>query len=420
MEMPSTLIVNIGELISLAPLAQEKRSYHVQESDLGRLKQAWLFIVKGKIKAFGQDVSQLALLQKQTQRMIDAQGQLLIPGLVDSHTHPIFAGHRHDEFVMRLAGQSYQDIAAKGGGIQSTVQATRKASDQELFDLTQTRLLNFLHKGVTSIEVKTGYGLSVQEELRHLRILKKLKASLSCHLSITALPLHAIPLEQKKDAYISTIIKDFLPVVAREKLADFVDAFVETGYFSVEDVKAYVEQAQKLGLGVRLHADEFSDAKGALAAGDWSIASADHLQFASPEGIQRMGSRHVTATLLPGTSLYSRIPFTDARPFAQQACPIAVASDFNPGSCVLDNLHFLTTMAAIHCHLNLAQALVAVTYAPACSLGLGQQKGALAEGFDADLLLYPMSSIEEWLADAGRTVASQIMIQGEFLHSKNV
>lgn len=397
----SLLLENIGDLVTLAPLAASGRTTRVKDSDLGRLRGAWLAAENGKVLATGTGPvpNAFAKLTK-----VDAGGRLVMPGLVDAHTHLVFAGSRADEFNRRLNGATYQEIAAGGGGIQSTMKATRAASTDELVRVAQARLTRMLALGVTTVEAKTGYGLSVPEELRLLEVLQQVKAGAKQHVSVTCLALHAkSPDHPDLESYVSHCIRELLPVVAQRQLADAVDAFVETGYFSVADVEPYCLKAKELGLAVRLHADEFSDAGAAAAAARFGAASADHLQFAADAALPLMAEHRVTAIVLPGTSLYTKIPFTDARRFADADVPVAVASDFNPGSCLLDNLPFLATVAAVQCGLKPAEAVAAVTYVPAASLGLGRCKGALTAGFDADVQVHELYSIEEWLADAGRT-----------------
>lgn len=408
--MTQKLIYNISELVTMAPLADEKRAKHITETDLGVVNNAWLLLENGSVKDFG--------LASQTPKlncdMIDAKKSLVLPGLVDSHTHPVFGGSRYDEFAMRLNGVSYQEIAEKGGGIQSTVSATRAASKEELKLKTRKHLQTFLNHGVTTVEAKSGYGLSVKEELKMLEVLNELALEEAQELAITLLALHALPKEfTSYDAYVDHINKNLLPVVSEKKLARFVDAFVETGYFSQENCNAHLEAATKLGFKVRIHADEFTDANGAATAAHWKAASADHLQSASKEGIKAMAENDVTATILPGTSLYTAIPFTQARPFIDAGCPVAIATDFNPGSSLVSNLPMLTTIASLHCGFKTHEAIAGVTYVPARSLGLAEKKGALSKNFDADFIITNASSLSEWIADMGQTLPQQVWIKGQ-------
>lgn len=402
------VITNIGSLVTLAPLAKAARTTRIRPEDLGILKGAWLAVKDGKIEASGQGPVDKSF---DGYHLVDAAGGLVMPGLVDSHTHAIYAGSRADEFSLRLSGASYQDIAANGGGIQSTRTATRKASDAELLSSLKARLDRMLTLGITTVEVKTGYGLSVPEELRLLRVLKG--ATAAQHLEVTCLALHASsPEHPTLSAYVDACVKDLLPIVAREGLAHWVDAFIEDGYFSVKDVEPYARKAKELGLGLRLHADEFSDAGGAAAAADWGATSADHLQFASADGIRKMAERGVVATLLPGTSLYTKLPFTQGRRFADAGVPVAVATDFNPGSCRLDNLAMLASIAAVHGGLTPAETVAGVTFVAASALRLHTRKGALTQGYDADFLVYDLPTLDEWLADFGRTLPRQVWVAG--------
>lgn len=403
------LVYNIGDLLTLAPLAQAGRGVAIAPADLGRLgPEAYLVVEGGKVQAVGRG-SAPTLPGVPT---LDAQGGLVMPGLVDAHTHPIFGGNRAAEFCQRAEGATYQEIAAAGGGIRSTVRATAEASDEELRQRLQAYLDRVLPLGITTLEVKSGYGLTVASELRLLRLLQQ--AMTPQHLEITCLALHARSAQYANVAdYVQACSEELLPEVAAEGLAKWVDAFIEDGYFSATQAEPWIHKAKDLGFGVRLHADEFSDGGGAMAAARWGAASADHLQWASDEGLVAMARTGVTATLLPGTSLYSRIPFVDGRRLVAKGVAVAVASDFNPGSCAFDNLAMLATIAAVHCGLRPAEAIAAVTLVPALSLGLGKVKGALAPGFDADFLCFPtLTSCEAWLADAGKTLPGSVYIRG--------
>ncbi len=410
------VFTQINELLTLAPLANDRRGHSVTEQDLGLIRNAWLALTDGKVDDFGA----MATMPKwpADTEVIDLSGTVVLPGLVDSHTHPIFAGSRHHEFAMRLNGKSYQQIAEAGGGITFTVQATQHAADAELEDLLRSRLAIFLSKGVTTVEAKSGYGLLPKEELRQLEIIHKVASSSSQAIVSTCLALHARPRELSSNReFVDLCISDLLPEVARRGLAQYVDAFVEGGYFSPRDCQAYMQAAKDLGLKIRIHADEFSDAGAANAAAEWGAISADHLQFASDAGIEQMAAAGVIATLLPGTSLYTGIPFADAQRFISRGCAVALATDFNPGSCLIDNLPMVAAIGAVHCGLSFAQAVAAVTYVPALSLHLGDRKGALAKGFDADFLVFPGDSVDAWLADMGRTLPREVWTNGAIVAS---
>ncbi len=408
---PDVLITNIGELVTLSPLARASRASHVNPDDLGIVKNAWLQIKNSKVEKYGTGP---APALPQGAILSNARCGLVMPGLIDCHTHPVFAGSRSNEFCMRLDGKTYQEIAEAGGGIKSSMMATRAANEADLLGETLARLSVFLGHGVTSVEVKSGYGLSVDSELKLLRVLRAADKKTPQHLTVTCLALHAVPPEHHSAAsWARAAAEKLLPQVAREKLGDCVDAFIENGYFSADDARSYLDAAKKLGLRIRLHADEFSESGCAKLAAEYGAESADHLQHASDSGIAAMRTSDVVAVLLPGTSLYSGIPYTNARRFIDAGCAVAVATDFNPGSCVADNLPMIATLAALHCKLKPAEALVAVTYAAAYALRLHHHKGALHPGYDADFLVQPMATHEDWLADLGRSRPSQVWIKGQ-------
>ncbi len=412
----ATLISHIGQLLSLAPLRVKPYGEPIEAADLGSLENAWLLVVAGKVCDYGPMPVPAAIKNQAALIEVDAEGALCLPGLVDSHTHPLFAGERSNEFAARLAGKTYQEIAAAGGGIAATVQATRQARDEELHRLCQQRLAGFLAYGVTTCEVKTGYGLSVAEELRGVRILHRLKQHSSQTLRVTCLALHAVGREfASTRAYVEAMSEELLPSLARQQLADGVDAFIENGYFSPGDCHEYMRTAQKLGLSIRIHADEFSDAGGAEAAAHWGAQSADHLQQASNQGLKAMAAAGVVATLLPGTSLYTGIPFVDGRKVIAAGCRVALGSDFNPGSCYLGNLPLIASIAGVHCQLRPWEILAGITYVPACSLALGERKGCLAKGYDADFILHPAGSLEAYLADMGQQLPASVWIGGELV-----
>jgi len=401
---------NIGQLITLAPLAKEQRTTGIGREDLGILESAWMVVEEGTVVRYGSMTH-----CPYAEHTVDMGGALVLPGFVDAHTHPMFAGDRSQEFGQRLAGLTYSDIAKAGGGIRSSMRATRGATQEDLEALALSRLQQFLRYGTTTVEVKSGYGLSVDSELQQLRALQALKGKTPQHLVVTCMALHDIPPEfSSSDAYTAAMEKELLPRVAGEKLADFVDVFIDEGYFIPSTaLSQFMERAKALGFCIRVHADEFTDAGGALAAAQWGAVSADHLQHASREGIEAMARARVTATLLPGTSLYTSIPYTDARPFLQAGCAVAVATDFNPGSCRISNLALLATIAGIHCHLSLPELLAGITYVPSVSLGLGEKKGALAVGFDADFLVYEsLQTVDQWVASCGMELPSSVWIQG--------
>lgn len=408
------LVHNIGKLVTLDRLVQEQRHIRIRPEDLSEMSDAWLAIEDGRVSAFG---SGEASASYRDFPRVNAQGGLVTPGLVDSHTHPVFGGDRTHEFAARLNGKTYQDIAAGGGGIKYSIKTTREAFSSELLERCLEILGVFLRHGVTTVETKTGYGQNAREEIRCLQILQEVKQQTPQTLSITCLGLHDLPQEfSSKADYIRHMTDELLPVVARRKLADWVDAFVEDGYFSVEELKPYFDKARDLGLSIRMHADEFRASGAAEAAAHWNAASADHMQKASDEGISALANAGGVAVLLPGTSFYTKIPYADAQRFRERDCPVAIASDYNPGSCYLTNLPFVASLAALYCGLSPYEALVGVTWNGAKALRLNERKGALAIGFDADFVIHKLHTIEQWIADFGQTPPREVYCKGKAYH----
>ncbi|WP_141731763.1 imidazolonepropionase [Oligoflexus tunisiensis] len=408
--MAQLLIKNCGQLVTLAPLATEKRYIRITPDDLGVIAHGWLAIADGKI----QDMGGGAIPERfERWPQLDARGALVTPGLIDCHTHPIFGGDRTHEFAMRLSGSTYQEIAARGGGIKYSIRSTRAADDHQLMQKCLSQLWVFLRNGVTTVEAKTGYGQSVAEELRLLRVLRQVGAASPQTVVVTCLALHDLPTDiPDKSSYVQAMRDELLPELARTGLADWVDAFVEDGYFSVADAESFAQKALSLGLKLRVHADEFNDSGAAFAAARWGAASADHVQAASDTGIRAMAEAGTVAVLLPGTSFYTKIAYAKASRYRDADCPIAVASDFNPGSCFIGNLPFAASLAALYCGMSAAEALVAVTWNAARALRLEEHKGAFMPGYDADVVVHGVNSVEQWIAHFGQTKPKEVVIGG--------
>ena len=263
--MSNLLLKNISELVTMIPLVQRGDFNSITDKDLGRISNAWLALSNGRVEDYG--TGEIPFFKDYD--TVDAEGCLVTPGLVDCHTHPMFGGDRSSEFVKRLEGVSYTEIAEAGGGIKYTVSQTRQASLEELKQIAKKNVDKFLLNGVTTLECKTGYGLSVEEELKMLLAYKELKNESKQTLKVTCLALHALYDGKTKDEFVAEMTDVLLPIAARDELCDFVDSFVEKGYFSVEDTTPFFEKAKSLGLGLRVHADEFNDVNGGLAAAQW-------------------------------------------------------------------------------------------------------------------------------------------------------
>lgn len=409
--MAKLLVHNIGSLVTLERLVSEQRHTSIAAADLSIKTKAWLAIENGKVVGSGEGA--VPSLYRDFP-LLDAKQRLLTPGLIDSHTHPVFGGDRAHEFAARLEGKTYQEIAKAGGGIKYSIRRTREARSDDLLERCLGLLKTFLRHGVTTVEAKTGYGQNAKEEIRCLEVLAEAAKRVPQTLSITCLGLHDIPPDfPDKATYIKHMTEELLPEVKKRGLAHWVDAFVENGYFSVEDVAPYFAKAKSLGLPIRLHADEFAPSGAAEAAAKWGAASADHMQKASDDGIAALAKAGGVAVMLPATSFYTKIPYADAARFRKRACAVAVASDFNPGSCYLSNLPFVASLAALYCGLSPYEAFVGVTWNAAKALRLHGSKGALSIGYDADFVIHGLNTLEQWIADFGQTAPIHVYCSGQ-------
>jgi imidazolonepropionase len=322
-------------------------------------------------------------------RRLDARGGVILPGFVDSHTHLLFAGSREEEYAQRARGASYQEIAAAGGGILSTVRTTRAASRDELVELALPRLATLLAHGTTTVEVKSGYGLTTADELKMLEAANRLRGAQPVGVYPTFCGAHEVPPEfqGRSDAYVNLVVEEMLPEVARRRLARYVDVFCEEGVFSIAQSRRILEAGRRLGLGAKFHADEFVTLGGAELAAEVGALSADHLLKARPEGVARMKEAGVTATLLPGTAFFLGLPYAPARQFLALGARVALASDFNPGSSMGPNLQLVMTMAVSQMKMSPEEALLGVTLHGAQAMGLEAEVGSLRPGKQCDLLV---------------------------------
>ena len=349
---------------------------------------------------------------------IDADGALITPGFVDSHTHPIFSGNRAGEFGMRVAGKSYEKIASSGGGIISSIKGIRDASEDQLFEECLERVNFFLAHGTTTIEAKSGYGLTTKDELKSLRVIKRLNEVSKLDIIPTFMGAHAIPPEFKDNpsGYVDLICEDMISAVAEEGLAEYCDVFCEKGYFSVIDCRKILETAMKYDLKPRLHADEFTDSGAAELAAEVGAVSADHLMAVSDAGIKAMAEKGVIATLLPGTTLFlGKNKYAPGRKMIDSGCELALATDFNPGSCTLQSMPLIISLANLYCGLTIEEAFKAATWNGARALNREKELGAVCEGYKADLLFWEMGSIDELPYWMGSDRILNVMKKGKLL-----
>ena len=349
-----------------------------------------LLVRNGLIEAVGEESDVLKDSTNDSQaEAYDCEGRCLIPGFVDPHTHSCFAKLREEEFELRAAGTPYLEILKKGGGILSSVEAVEKASVEELYQKTQTHVVRAMSLGTTTIEIKSGYGLATDPELKMLEAIGKVAKNTPLDVVATYLGAHAIPPSYKENAddFISLLIEESLPAVKQQNIAQYCDIFCEEGVFSIAQGRRLLTAAKDMGMRVKIHADEVHDLGGAGLAAEIGAISADHLLAASDKNIKAMAKSGVVANLLPGTAYSLRKSYARARDMIAMGLPIALATDCNPGSCYTESMQFIFGLAVLNMNMSPAEALTGVTLNPAYSLGLGGKVGSLDVGKQADFLL---------------------------------
>lgn len=367
------------------------------QNEIFPIEDAALVWDQGRIEWVGA-AADLPLMYKSA-RAFDAQGALVIPGLIDCHTHLAFGGNRADEFEMRCLGKTYLETAKSGGGILSTVRATRESSEEQLYQKASYYLQRIKALGVTTLECKSGYGLNLEDELKILRVYNKLNREQELTLIPTLLAAHTFPAEfrDNRQGYIKLLIESIIPEVAQKKLANFCDIFVEDSAFTCEEARKILKAARDSGFKLKLHADQLSQGSGAELAVELEAVSADHLEHISDAGIRAMASSKVVAVSLPIASLYTREAPLDARRLIEKGISVAVASDFNPGSAPSYHLPFAMMLACTLNRMTPAEALKGATILAAKALGLDHQVGSIEPGKNADFALIQAPSINHWL-----------------------
>ncbi|MES0854627.1 imidazolonepropionase [Geobacillus sp. G4] len=396
---------------SAAPLVKEKMS------DLHIIENGSVWIENGTIVAVGADdelTRQFADRLAEAE-VIDAKGKTVTPGLVDPHTHLVYAGSREHEWTMRLGGATYMEIMNAGGGIHATTKATREASEEMLYEESKRRLDQFLLHGVTTVEAKSGYGLSLEHEIKQLEVAKRLDDTHPVDIVSTFLGAHAVPPEWKHDPdeYVRLVIDEMIPEVSRRGLAEFNDVFCERGVFTPDQARLILEAGKEHGLTPKIHADEIEPYGGAELAAEVGAISADHLLRASDEGLRRMAERGVIGVLLPGTAFFLMTKAADARRLIDAGVPVALATDCNPGSSPTVSLPLVMSLACLHMGMTPAEAMAAATINAAHAIGRAHLVGSLEPGKKADLVIFNVPNYVQIMYHYGVNHVETVIKGGE-------
>src|SRR2546421_1676625 len=393
--MPSLVLLHASQLVTLAGPPRARRGKELNE--LGIIPDGAFVAAGGKITHVGKS-SEIEKLCDGQMEIIDARGYVVLPGFVDAHTHLVFAGNRLDDFEARSRGETYERIAKRGGGIQTTVRATRAASEDELYVLAEERANWFLQNGTTTVEAKSGYGLTLEDELKILRVIRRVGKETPLETVATFLGAHAFPSEFREDhaGYISLIIEEILPLIAREKLAEYCDIFCEQNYFNLEETRRILTAAKQHGLKLRMHVDQLTNGDGAKLAAELGATTADHLEQTAPDGISALAKTNVQPVLLPGSgyTLGSK-KYPDARAVIDAGLGLVLATDFNPGSSPSASMPMMLSLAVTQLELSPAEAITAATINAAASLNRVDQIGSLEVGKLANFAIYDCEDYRE-------------------------
>lgn len=406
----SKLIINIKELIQIRD--RNISFLSAKEMDtLPSINNAYLLIENGKISEFGK-MSEISKIDNV--ETIDAKNKIVLPCWCDSHTHSVYTGNRSDEYLQRIKGVSYQEIANNGGGILKSSRQINSISEDELFFESKNRIEKLIKYGTGSLEIKTGYGLSYDGELKMLKVIKRLKESLPIQIKSTFLGAHAIPKNYKKEEYFRLVLDEMLPDFAKDELIDFVDIFCEKNYFSAEDTKILCNKASELGIASKIHVNQFNSIGGVKVAVDCGALSVDHLEVINKSDINILKQSKTIPILLPGCSFFLGIEYADAKTLLSNEIPFAIASDYNPGSSPSGNMNFILSLACNKLKLTTEQAINAATINGAYAMGLSHKTGSITKGKIANVVITSeIESINDLPYFYGDNLVDKILINGE-------
>ena len=409
-----TLIINIKELLQVREENVLKVSGQEMKT-LPKLENAYLVIEDNLIQDFG-------LMDKcpndNFDKVIDAAGRVVLPTWCDSHTHIVYAGNRVQEFVDRINGLSYEEIANRGGGILNSAKRVNETSEDIIYQESKARLEEIMKQGTGAVEIKSGYGLTVDGELKMLRVIKRLAQNYPIKIKSTFLGAHAFPTEYKENhsAYIDLIINEMLPKIAEENLADYIDAFLETGYFSIEETEKIMIAGKKYGLVPKIHVNQFTAIDGIKACVKHEALSVDHLEIVTDEDIEVLKDSKTMPVALPSCSYFISIPYTPARKMIEAGLPLALATDYNPGTTPSGNMNFVVATACIKMKMTPEQAINAATINGAYAMGISETHGSITKGKSANLIITkPIVSYYQLPYEFGSNLIENVIIEGEII-----
>jgi len=409
-----TLIINIKELLQVRETSIVKVSGS-EMAILPTIKNAFLLIENDLIAAFG---SMDNCPKINADKTIDATGKMILPTWCDSHTHIVYVGNREQEFVDRINGLTYEEIANRGGGILNSAKKLNQASEDEIYNQSKKRLEEVIRQGTGAVEIKSGYGLTVDGELKMLRVIKKLAANYPITIKATFLGAHAFPLAYKENhsGYIDLLINEILPKIAKENLADYIDVFCETGYFSVAETERIMESGKQYGLRSKIHVNQFTAINGIAACVKHNALSVDHLEIVTDDDIEILKNTETMPVALPSCSYFISIPYTPARKMIAAGLPIALASDFNPGTSPSGNMNFVVATACIKMKMTPEEAINAATINGAYAMGISDTHGSITVGKKANLIITkPLNSFYELPYSFGTDLIDQVLLNGKLI-----
>lgn len=406
------LIQNIKGLVQV----REKISLPLRGMAMGELpvlENAYLAMEGNRISAYG---AMQDLKDKSAKQIIDATGRFVFPSFVDSHTHLVFAASREEEFVMKIKGASYEQIAAAGGGILNSAKRLQQISEEELFQRSLVRAYEIIRLGTGVVEIKSGYGLTLRDELKMLRVAKRIEVETPLKVRTTFLGAHAVPKELKKQEYIKQILEEMIPAVAEENLADYIDVFCEQGFFSPEETEQIVERGKAFGMKPRIHANQLHRSGGVQVGVKTGALSVDHLENIGAEEIELLKTSNVMPTALPGAAFFLSLPFPPARKILEAGLPLAIASDYNPGSSPTGNMAQMVALACIKMKLTPEEAINAATLNTAYALELADQYGSVTKGKVANVFITkPIPSVAYLPYAFGSNVVDTVILNGKIV-----